>query len=131
MIRWAVTAILLCGVSLGVNAQTSELELSSLRAKAQNEGSVEVRVVSRAAASVVSSDLSNVNPEQRKAIQRAQDRILVGLIARGLIVGNEIFLQSDGSFSMRVLPGGLEALVVSTDVQKLSSVAPRQGEVSK
>jgi len=121
MARWIPTIVLIFSVPLSAGAQPSTLDLTGLRAKAQAEGSVQVTVVTRAVSSAVSTGLSTASPEQRKAMRRAQDKILIRLISRGLVVGNEIFVQPDGSFSIRVLPDGLEQLAQSADVAEMHS----------
>jgi len=125
----AIAVVLLASFPLGALAQTSDL--GTLRAKAQAEGSVEVRVVTRAAASTSTVGTIAVSSEQRNAMRRAQDRVLIALVSHGLVVGNEIFVQPDGTFSLRVLPEGLEAMARNTDIQQLTVAGPRQGEVSK
>ena len=102
------------------------LDLSALRAKAQLEGSVEVKVVTRAVAGLSAARKPTLTAEQRREVQRAQDKILIPLIARGLVVGNEIFVQPDGSFTMRVLPDGLEQLARGAEVQELRASDHRQ-----
>ena len=101
-------------------------DLSALRSKARLEGSVEVKVVTRAAANGLGPSRSRQTVEERREVQRVQDKVLITLIARRLIVGNEISVQPDGSFSMRVSPEGLERLVQNADVAEVHAVQRNQ-----
>ncbi len=41
------------------------------------------------------------------------------LISRNLVVGNEITVEPDGSFTMRVLPAALDRLSENPDIAEL------------
>jgi hypothetical protein len=75
------------------------------------------------------ADAASIGPArteaQHVAIQRAQHKVLAQLISRGLVVGNEINVQPDGSFTMRVLPSGIDQLAASADVAVLRAVVKR------
>lgn len=99
-------------------------DVATLRNQATAEGAVEVRVTTRAVADAASVATARTEAEH-VAIQRAQHRLLTQLISRGLLVGNEISLQPDGSFTMRVLPSGIDQLAASADVAVLRPVGKR------
>ncbi len=103
-------------------AQPSVVELSGLRSIAQTKGSVEVKVTTRA---VAAAEVQKTAPTsgQRIAIGRAQQKIMLILVSRGLVVGNEVSLQPDGSLVLRVLPQGLDFLAQSADVHEIRANA--------
>ena len=115
---------LMAMVQFVVAAQPNAADVATLRNQATGEGSVEVTVTTRAVA-----DAARIGAErteaQQVAIQRAQHKVLIQLISRGLVVGNEINLQPDGSFTMRVLPSGIDQLAASADVAVLRAVVKR------
>ncbi|HZF30368.1 MAG TPA: hypothetical protein VE907_14720 [Gammaproteobacteria bacterium] len=99
-----------------LEAQTPSAEAPALRAKAIAEGSVEVHVVTRA---VALSKGVTLTPERKAQIARDQSKIVMLLIARNLVVGNEITGEPDGSFSMRVLPAAIDYLAISPQIDTL------------
>jgi limonene-1,2-epoxide hydrolase len=114
------TIVLLALLSpLLLEAQIPSAEAQALRAKAVEEGSVEVKVVTRA---LSASRGSVLTPERHAQIARDQSRIVMLLVARNLIVGNEITIEQDGAFTMRVLPEAVDRLAASTDVAEIHSV---------
>lgn len=116
---------LMAMVQFVVAAQPNPGDVATLRNQAIAERSVEVRVTTRAVADAAS--IGAVRTEaQYVAIQRAQHKVLIQLISRGLVVGNEINLQPDGSFTLRVLPAGLAYLAASGDIATLDTVATRR-----
>jgi hypothetical protein len=95
-------------------AQPNPADVNRLRTQAIADGSVDVSVTSHAVAATRSGVVPTA--DQRIAIQRAQHKILIQLISRGLVVGKEVSVAPDGSFTMRVLPAGLDHLAASADV---------------
>lgn len=124
LIRYTIP-LLLALIPLVVDAQSAAGAIAQLRNRAILEGAVDVKVTTRP---IADSGLPGRAPTeaQRIAIQRAQHRILVRLLPRGLVVGNEITMQPDGSFTMRVLPTGLDYLAASPDVAILDAGATRK-----
>ena len=117
-----VALIIAVLLPLVAHAQTSpSSNLSALRSTARLEGSVEVRVVTRALANPVARS-GRALTNQRRDVHWAQETILARLIVRGLVVGNHVSLQPDGSFTLRVLPAGLEQLAQDAEVQMLQGV---------
>jgi parvulin-like peptidyl-prolyl isomerase len=110
--------LLLLFAPLAASAQ-SVGRVSDLRSKAVAEGSVAVKVITRAVAAAPSAPAART-AAQRSAIQLAQQKLLLDLIPRGLVEGNEIRLEPDGSFTMRVLPEGIDRLAGSGDVAALA-----------
>lgn len=100
------------------------LAIAQLRSQALTEGSVEVKVTTRALVDAATSP-TNHTQAQRLAIHLAQQRILLELVPRGLVVGNAINVQPDGSFTMRVLPEALEHLAASTAIAALGPAATK------
>jgi predicted outer membrane protein len=107
---------LLALLPLGIQAQTPSSDVRALRAKAISEGSVEINVVTRALAL---SNGASVTPDKKAEIARDQSKLMAQLIARNLVVGNEIWVQPDGSFTLRVLPDAIEYLSASREVSVL------------
>jgi hypothetical protein len=124
-VRWTILLLLLLAPTIS-SAQLAAGDLVNLRNKVVAEGSVEVKVSTRAVADA-GSTLAGLTNAQRIAIDRAQDRILLHLLSQGLLVGNEITVQPDGSFTMRVLPAGLELLLANTEVAALEPATTQEG----
>jgi hypothetical protein len=89
---------------------------AELRSKAIAQGSVQVKVTTRAVADAPTAGRTQA---QRFAIQLAQQRLLLDLIPKGLVLGNEISMQADGAFTMRVFPDAIDYLAASNDVAAL------------
>jgi hypothetical protein len=115
--------VLLTLTPLVAPAQQVAADISFLRNKATADGSIEVAVTTRAVADARASKSGPLAVDQQRAIGRAQQKIMLILVSRGLVVGNEVSLQPDGSLVLRVLPQGLDFLAQSTDVQEIRANA--------
>jgi len=109
------TALLCLALTPLITSGQTATPIAQMRNRAIAEGSVEVTVTSRAVAQAPLSPSARTQA-QRFAIQLAQQKILMGLLPRGLVVGNEINAEPDGTFSMRVLPDAVDVLAASPDV---------------
>src|SRR5262245_29049196 len=109
---------LICTFSISAVAQTTVNDLSALRSTAQRDGSVVVTVTTRAL-SESRSNRGEPTTQQRAEIQQAQRKVLVALVAKDLVVGNEVAIQPDGSFTLRLLAQGLDELARNKDVAEL------------
>ena len=114
---WTVP-ILLTLAPLVAAAQPSG-DITSLRNRASAEGSIEVVVATKAVVAARTSKTGTETADQQRAIGRAQRRIMLILVSRGLVVGNEVSLQQDGSLVLRVLPQGLDILAQSPEIQEI------------
>jgi hypothetical protein len=115
--------VLFAVVPLVASAQQVAGDISYLGSKAAAEGSIEVVVATKAVADARAAKTGPLTAEQQRAIGRAQQKIMLILVSRGLVVGNEISLQPDGSFVLRVLPQGLDLLTQSSDVGEIRANA--------
>ena len=118
----SMVALLALLSPLLLEAQTLSAEAQALRAKAIADGAVEVNVVTRA---LSASKGVAPTPERKAQIVRDQNRIVTLLVARNLVVGNEITVEQDGSFTLRVLPDAIDRLVVSADVAEIHGAVAR------
>jgi len=130
MIRLWMIPVLLAVVPMVALAQPVSSDIAYLRTKANAEGWVEVSVTPRGAAEVRALRAPSLTTDKQTIIGRAQQKIMMILVSRGLVVGNEVSLQPNGSLVLRVLPRGLDFLAASPDVAEVranidaSKVAP-------
>ena len=119
MIPPRMVLVLLAIAPLMVQAQPIAGDLPYLRNKASTEGWVEVVVRTKASIDASVAKIGELTADERRAIGRAQQKIMLILVSRGLVVGNEVSLQPDGSLVLRVLPRGLDVLSESAEVREV------------
>jgi hypothetical protein len=120
-----VVLVLLTLAPFALEAQQSAGDLASLRSQAQRNGFVDVVVTTTAVANMRTAGTlaPMVTPEQQRAIIRDQQKLVMALVSRGVLVGNEVSIQPDRSFVLRVLPQGLDLLSKTALVMEVRAAA--------
>src|SRR6185369_14033302 len=106
-----------------VSAQWVGSDLAALRGKAIAEKWVAVTVTTAATYDSRSTAAGTTTTVQQRFPDRIQQKLVMKLVSRDLVVGNEVSILSDRSLTMRALPAGLDFLAQSRDVSDIRATS--------